>query len=116
MTQIDVERERRTLLSEFFREVLESNDEHHFIVIDQGSMDGVRVGMVFDLLRGETPVGRAAAVRVPLTAPDFQCARAAARSCFTAAISARKAARSEAVASATLLLMAFMFCLLMFYP
>jgi hypothetical protein len=44
--------------------VLESNDQHHFIVIDQGSMDGVREGMVFDLLRGGAPVGRTMAVRV----------------------------------------------------
>jgi septal ring factor EnvC (AmiA/AmiB activator) len=53
--------------------VLESNAQHQFIVIDQGSMDGIRVGMVFDLLRGGALVGRATAVRVrpKLTACDL---------------------------------------------
>ena len=44
--------------------VLEVNESHNFVVVDKGSMDGVRVGMVFDILRGSGSVGRAAVVRV----------------------------------------------------
>ena len=44
--------------------VLEVSEPNNFIVMDKGSMDGVRVGMVFDLLRGAGTVGRAAVVRV----------------------------------------------------
>ena len=44
--------------------ILEINEPHSFIVVDQGSEDGVRVGMVFDVLRGAGAVGRATVVRV----------------------------------------------------
>lgn len=44
--------------------VLEVSEPHHFVVLDKGSMDGVRVGMSFDILRGSAPVGRAMVVRV----------------------------------------------------
>jgi len=44
--------------------VLEVNQAHHFVVIDQGTVDGVHVGMAVDLLRGATPIGRATVVRV----------------------------------------------------
>ncbi len=44
--------------------VVEVNDPHGFLVVDKGSMDGVRVGMVFDILRGANPVGRASVLRV----------------------------------------------------
>ena len=44
--------------------VLEVNELHNFVVVDRGSMDGVRIGMTFDILRGSGPVGRATVVRV----------------------------------------------------
>jgi predicted nucleic acid-binding Zn-ribbon protein len=43
--------------------VLEVNVPHNFVVVDKGSADGVYVGMVFDILRGGAPVGRATVVR-----------------------------------------------------
>ncbi len=44
--------------------ILEVNQPHNFVVVDKGSADGVRVGMVFDLIRGSDAVGRAMVVRV----------------------------------------------------
>ncbi len=44
--------------------VVEVNEPHNFIVIDQGSQDGVVVGMVVDVIRGGSTVGRATVVRV----------------------------------------------------
>ncbi len=44
--------------------LLDVNDVHHFAVVDQGSAHGVQVGMVFEILRGERPVGLATAIRV----------------------------------------------------
>ena len=44
--------------------LVEVNDPHQFIVVDKGSQDGVRVGMVFDIVRGSATVGRATVVRV----------------------------------------------------
>lgn len=44
--------------------ILDVNDSHNFIVVDKGSMDGVRVGMAFDIQRGSSSVGRATVVRV----------------------------------------------------
>lgn len=44
--------------------VVEVNAPHHFLVVDKGSTDGVRVGMAFDLVRGGNSVGRATVVRV----------------------------------------------------
>ncbi|MBI3321256.1 MAG: hypothetical protein HYZ91_03195 [Candidatus Omnitrophica bacterium] len=44
--------------------ILEVNGPHNFIVVDKGSMDGVRIGMTFDILRGANAVGRATVVRV----------------------------------------------------
>jgi len=44
--------------------VLDVNDQHNFLVVDKGSVDGVRVGMVFDIVRGANTVGRASVVRV----------------------------------------------------
>ena len=44
--------------------ILEVNSPHNFVVVDKGSLDGVRLGMVFDILRGGGMVGRATVVRV----------------------------------------------------
>lgn len=44
--------------------IVEANQPHNFIVLDQGSLDGVHVGMAFDLQRGGATVGRATVVRV----------------------------------------------------
>lgn len=44
--------------------LVEVNDPHNFVVVDQGSQDGVRVGMAFDIVRGTNTVGRATVVRV----------------------------------------------------
>ena len=44
--------------------LVEVNEPHNFVVVDKGSQDGVRVGMVFDILRGSSSVGRATVVRV----------------------------------------------------
>jgi uncharacterized membrane-anchored protein YhcB (DUF1043 family) len=44
--------------------VVEVNDPHHFVVVDKGSEDGVRVGMVFDVLRDGGAAGRATVIRV----------------------------------------------------
>ena len=40
------------------------NERQRFVIIDQGSEDGVQEGMVFDIIQEGAPVGRAAAVRV----------------------------------------------------
>lgn len=52
--------------------LLEVNAAHGFVVVDQGSEDGVRPGTVFEVVRGSAMVGRAVAVRVRphLTACD----------------------------------------------
>lgn len=44
--------------------VLDVNESHNFIVVDKGSMDGVRMGMAFDIQRGTASVGRVTVVRV----------------------------------------------------
>lgn len=44
--------------------ILEVNEPHNFVVVDKGSMDGVRVGMTFNIIRGAATVGRATVVRV----------------------------------------------------
>lgn len=44
--------------------IVEVNAPHNFIVVDQGSQDGVHMGMGFDLIRGGATVGRATVVRV----------------------------------------------------
>lgn len=44
--------------------VVEINDPHNFVILDKGSVDGVRVGMTFDLMRGAGSVGRVTVVRV----------------------------------------------------
>lgn len=53
--------------------LVDVNDAHNFVVVDKGSLDGVRVGMAFDILRGNGSVGRVTAVRVrpQLTACDI---------------------------------------------
>ncbi len=59
--------------------VLDVNGEHHFIVIDKGSVDGVRVGMSLDVIRGANTVGRVNVVRVrpQLSACDLILAKTA---------------------------------------
>ena len=54
--------------------LMEVNREHNFIVVDKGSLDGVRMGMTFDILRSGSLVGRATVVRVrpQLSACDIQ--------------------------------------------
>ena len=44
--------------------LLDVNESHNFVVVDKGSDDGVRVGMVLDVLRGAASVGRVSVVRV----------------------------------------------------
>ena len=44
--------------------LLEVNDTHGFVVLDQGSLEGVRTGMGFTVLRGGQRVGRVTAVGV----------------------------------------------------
>ena len=44
--------------------VVDVNERHRFIVVDKGSLDGVREGMAFDILRGNATVGRATAIRL----------------------------------------------------
>jgi len=44
--------------------IVELNEPHQFIVVDKGSMDGVHVGMVLDIVRGATTIGQATVVRV----------------------------------------------------
>lgn len=44
--------------------VVEVNTEHAFVVVDQGSADGVRPGMRFDVVRSGKTVGQATVVRV----------------------------------------------------
>lgn len=44
--------------------LVEIDDSHQFVVVDQGSLDGVLLGMTFEIVRGTTPVGRIRVVRV----------------------------------------------------
>jgi len=45
--------------------LVEVNEPHRFIVVDKGSVDGVRVGMKFDIVRDSgTVIGQATVVRV----------------------------------------------------
>lgn len=57
--------------------LMEVNREHNFIVVDKGSLDGVRMGMTFDIVRSGNMVGRATVVRVrpQLSACDIQRAK-----------------------------------------
>lgn len=59
--------------------LVEVNDPHRFIVVDKGSQDGVRVGMVFNIIRGSATVGQATVVRVrpSLSACDILRAKTA---------------------------------------
>lgn len=61
---IIVRKDQRGMVMPVRGRVLEVNAQHHFIIVDAGSLDGVRVGMVLDVLRGGARVGRAAVVRV----------------------------------------------------
>jgi len=44
--------------------VVEVNEAHQFVVVDQGSQDGILVGMTLDIVRGTARVGRVRVVRV----------------------------------------------------
>jgi cell shape-determining protein MreC len=44
--------------------VVELNDTYRFIVVDKGTNDGVRVGMIFNVVRGAGVIGQVVAVRV----------------------------------------------------
>ena len=44
--------------------LIEVNDQHHFVVLDKGAEDGLRVGTTFSVLRGGAPVGAVVVVRV----------------------------------------------------
>ena len=44
--------------------LLQVNESERFIVLDKGSQDGVRLGMVFNLMRGTVVIGRATVVRI----------------------------------------------------
>ncbi len=57
--------------------VIEVNEPHNFLVVDQGQEAGVALGMAFDILRGASTVGRATVVRVrpKLAACDIVRAR-----------------------------------------
>jgi len=44
--------------------VLDVNTPHHFIVVDKGSRDGVRAGLVFNVMHGDILVGQATVARV----------------------------------------------------
>lgn len=59
--------------------VLDVNGQHRFVVIDKGSVDGVRVGMTLDVVRGANTVGRVTVVRVrpQLSACDLIAAKTA---------------------------------------
>ncbi|MBI2104259.1 MAG: hypothetical protein HYT90_01585 [Candidatus Omnitrophica bacterium] len=59
--------------------LVEVNASHGFVVIDKGSLEGVRAGMGFDVLRGAQRVGRVTAVRVrpQLSACDIVGAKTA---------------------------------------
>jgi cell division protein FtsB len=44
--------------------LLEVSESHNFVVVDQGSEDGVYVGLIFDIIRGGDTIGRIVVVRV----------------------------------------------------
>ena len=44
--------------------LVDVNEQHQFVIIDKGTMDGVREGMMFNILRSDTPIGLVTAVRV----------------------------------------------------
>ncbi len=44
--------------------LMEVNEQHNFVIMDKGSDDGVRLGMVFDVVRGTGTVGSTTVVRV----------------------------------------------------
>lgn len=44
--------------------LMEVHPDHNFIVVDKGSLDGVRMGMTFDIIRNGSVIGRATVVRV----------------------------------------------------
>jgi len=43
--------------------VIDVSDSHNFVVVDKGSVDGVRLGMTLDILRGSATVGRVSVIR-----------------------------------------------------
>jgi outer membrane murein-binding lipoprotein Lpp len=61
---IVVRKDQSAIASPVRGRLVEVNDSHNFVVVDQGSQDGVRVGMAFDIVRGASTVGRATVVRV----------------------------------------------------
>ena len=44
--------------------LLEVNPSHRFVILDQGGRDGVRMGMLFSIVRGASTIGRILATRV----------------------------------------------------
>ena len=44
--------------------VIQVDPMHRFAILDRGSTHGVTSGMVFSVLRGTTPIGRATVVRL----------------------------------------------------
>lgn len=61
---IIVRRNHAGISSRLQGRVIDVNDAHNFIVIDQGQDHGVYLGMAFDLLRGASTIGRATVIRV----------------------------------------------------
>jgi len=61
---IVVHKEREVTATPIVGRLIQVNEPHRFIVVDKGRQDGVQVGMVFSILRGNTLIGRATAVRV----------------------------------------------------
>ena len=61
---IIVRRDQAGVSSILRGKVLEVNEPQNFIIMDKGSADGVRIGMVFNVLRGSGSVGRVSVIRV----------------------------------------------------
>jgi hypothetical protein len=61
---IIVKKDRAGISMPLTGRLIEVNEPHGFVVVDRGSQDGVRVGMVFEILRAHVSVGRARVVRV----------------------------------------------------
>jgi archaellum component FlaC len=61
---IVVRRDRAGMATLVQGRLIEVNEPHNFVVVDKGSANGVHIGMVFDILRGSSSVGRVTVSRV----------------------------------------------------
>ena len=64
LSPIIVRKDQAGVASSVQGRVVEVNEAHQFVVVDQGREDGILLGMTLDVIRGTARVGRVRVVRV----------------------------------------------------